>query len=178
MRQSAAVVCSIVLFVATGCKAPPSAKSPEGQASRDPAPVALDQPMESIASPVTELERAEVVKVVDKGLPYFLQDFEVKAAYQEGKFLGFQLIRIHNKERFAGVGLGVGDVVTRVNGRSIEREYEAFDVFLSLKDAPFLEIDYLREGRPMKLSLPIVGAVGGGGTPQKGAEPKPASSPS
>ncbi len=116
-----------------------------------------DPPAQSVATPVTELSRADVVAVVDAGLGRFLQDLEVKAELKEGKFVGFRIIRIGNVERFRGVGLEPGDVVTQVNGQSVEREGDAYQTFQSLKSAPYLEVDYLRHGEKMRLSLPIVG---------------------
>jgi hypothetical protein len=47
--------------------------------------------------------------------------------------------------------------VTRINEQPIERPGEAYAVFVGLKTAPRLDIEYLRGGRPMRLSLPIVG---------------------
>lgn|GEM_PF-490398 len=129
------------------------AEAPRVQSAAPPS----DPPAESVATPVTELSRADVVAVVDAGLGRFLQDLEVKAELKEGKFVGFRIVRINNVERFRGVGLEPGDVVTQVNGQSIEQEGEAYQTFQSLKTAPYLEIDYLRHGEKMRLSLPIIG---------------------
>lgn len=137
------------------------------------APAEASPPAESVATPITELHRADVVEVVEGGLGRFLQDVEVRAVLKEERFVGFRLVRIRNVERFRGVGLEPGDVITRVNGRPIEHEGEAFDVFQSLRTAPFLELDYLRGGEKMRLSLPIVGEApaqsgAGGGTQASG----------
>lgn len=108
---------------------------------------------------ITELRRQEVVDAVNEGLGRFLQKVEVRAEFRDEVFVGFRIVRFANPRAFAGVGLLPGDVVRRVNGSSIEREGQAFEVFQSLKTASHLEIDYLRQGAEMALSLPIVGEV-------------------
>jgi hypothetical protein len=40
----------------------------------------------------------------------------------------------------------------------IERETEAFDAFQAVRQAPVLELSYLRDNAPRTLRLPIVGA--------------------
>gem|GEM_PF-3889008 len=106
---------------------------------------------------VTELKRADVDRVVDAGFGKFLQDAELEVQYADGKYVGYRIVRIHNAERYRGVGLEPGDVITQINGKSVEREEQAFEAFRSLKEAAFLEVSYLRQGDPMRLSFPIVG---------------------
>lgn len=132
----------------------------EHPAVSEKASVGTSPPVESVPMPVTELARADVISVIDAGLGRFLQDIEVKAVLSEGRFIGFRIVRIRNVERFRGVGLIQGDVITLVNGRPIEHEGQAFEVFQSLRTAPHLEIDYLRGSEKMRLSLPIVGEPG------------------
>ena len=47
------------------------------------------------------------------------------------------------------------DVVQKVNGKSIEKPEQAFDVAESLRTAPVLLVDYLRDGKPRQLSIAI-----------------------
>lgn len=71
-----------------------------------------------------------------------------------GKFHGFKIRAISSDWH---VDLRPGDVVTSVNGMSIERPEEADAVFRSLAKAKALRIDFEREGKPQTLSLPIEG---------------------
>ncbi len=115
-------------------------------------------PLESVPIPITQLEREDVLKTVDAGLGRFLQKFEMEASLTEsGAFSGFRIVRIHDEKAFQGLGIGPGDIVTSVNQRPIERPAEAYEAFVSLRSAERLDIDYLRGGRLMHLSLPIVG---------------------
>jgi S1-C subfamily serine protease len=139
------------------------ARSSQGLAIEDapllsPNDSSLAAPVESVSVPVTQLERTDVVAAVDAGLGRFLQKLEMEASLTAaGEFAGFRIVRLHDKEVFQGLGIGPGDVVTSINQRPIERPTEAYEAFVSLRTAESLDIDYLRGGRLMHLSLPIVG---------------------
>jgi len=144
----------------------PSARAPESEfADLDASPElgsggVNHAPMESISTPITQLARADVVATVDAGLGRFLQKFEMEASLTaSGEFTGFRIVRVHDTVAFNGLGIGPGDIVTSINQRPIERPTEAYEAFVSLRTAPSLDIDYLRGGRLMHLSLPIVGSA-------------------
>lgn len=119
---------------------------------------AVAPPIENVQAPITELDRKSVDRTVDEGLGTFLQRFSTEPALTpEGKFQGFRIVGVQDRDFFKGLGIGIGDVVTAINGQPIERPTEAYAAFVALKTAKLLEIDYLRGGRPMRLSLPIVG---------------------
>jgi type II secretory pathway component PulC len=42
-----------------------------------------------------------------------------------------------------------------VNGKSIEKPEQAFDVVESLRTAPAIVVDFLREGKPQRVSIAI-----------------------
>ena len=126
--------------------------------------------MESVSTPITHLDREDVIAAVDAGLGRFLQKIEMEASLTErGEFTGFRIVRVVDAEAFQGLGIGPGDVVTSINQHPIERPTEAYEAFISLRTADTLDIDYLRGGRPMRLSLPIIGE-------QKAAKSEPTSS--
>jgi type II secretory pathway component PulC len=54
-----------------------------------------------------------------------------------------------------GVDLKVGDVVTRVNGFKIERDYEANAAFKSLAVASEIRVSLIREGTPTEIRFAI-----------------------
>lgn len=145
----------LLAFLVLACHSESRSAARPGVPEKPPAEAS--PPAESVPTPVIELSRADVVQVVDAGLGRFLQDIEVKAVLKESRFIGFRIVQIRNRERFRGVGLEPGDVIVLVNGRPIEHEGEAFEVFQSLRTAPYLEVEYLRGGEKMRLSLPIVG---------------------
>jgi S1-C subfamily serine protease len=110
------------------------------------------------AAPVTSLKRADVERLVDAGFGRFLGHVSVQANVTAGKFGGWVVVGLEPPEFWQGVDLRPGDVVTRVNGMPIERETEAFDAFQAVRQAPALEVSYLRQNQPRTLRLPIIGA--------------------
>ncbi len=97
------------------------------------------------------LYRDEVSGVVEGGLGLFLQHLELDASFAQGQFRGFRIMRLSPPDYWQGVDLRPGDVVTRVNGMSIERPFEAHRAFTSLKTADQLVVNYLRAGEPRQL---------------------------
>lgn len=106
---------------------------------------------------VTSLSRRDVDRAVAAGLGYFLQRVSVEPEFAQGKFRGFRIVALTPREFWSGVDLAPGDVVTQVNGKSIEKDAEAYDVFQSLRGAPALRVAFARGGAPRELVLPIVG---------------------
>jgi hypothetical protein len=120
------------------------------------------------------LRRADVVRVVDAGLGRFLEHVSVEPSLSAGKFTGWTIVGLSPPELWRGVDLVPGDVVTRVNGMPIERETEAYDAFQAVRQAPVLEVSYLRRNQPKTLRFAIVGAPSPA-LPQ--AQPVPAAAP-
>ena len=106
---------------------------------------------------IRSLKRAEVIRVVDAGLGHFLQRVTLEPSLHGAAFEGFRIVELHPPEWWRGVDLAPGDVVIQINGRPIERPDEAHSVFESLRTAPELRVDYLREGEPRTLVLEIRG---------------------
>ena len=104
------------------------------------------------------LQRADVERVVDAGLGRFLGHVVLEPSLSAGKFSGWSIVDLVPRGLWGGVDLRPGDVVTKINGMSIEREAEAFDAFQAVRQAPALEITYLRQNQPRTLRFAIVGA--------------------
>ena len=102
----------------------------------------------------TSLKRSQVKATITKGLGYFLQNVTVDdwPVMRNGKFFGFKIKTIAAE---LGVDLRPGDVVTRVNGMSIERPEEADAAMRTLEKASALRVDFERDGKPQTLELPI-----------------------
>jgi len=141
----------------------------------EPMPIAISKPK---PAPPGMLFRADVTATVDHGLGYFLQRVSVEPEVQAGKFQGFRVVDLEPPAFWQGVDLRPGDVVTEVNGMSIERDIDAYQAFISLKSAPALRVTYLRAGVPRQLTYAIVDAPAKAksGAPDKTAPaaPKPA----
>jgi hypothetical protein len=107
---------------------------------------------------VGTLQRADVERVVDAGLGRFLGHVALEPSLPGGKFAGWSIVGFDPPEFSGSMDLQPGDVVTKVNGMAIEREIEAFDAFQAVRQAPQLEITFLRQNQPRTLRFTIVGA--------------------
>jgi len=104
-----------------------------------------------------------------------------RPAFRDGRFLGFRLTELRGD--LEACDLQRGDVITRVNGRAIERPEEAQAVFLALLTAKELVVDYERGGEGRRLVLPIVDDGGpeasapADSQPSQAPQPPPAAAP-
>jgi len=116
--------------------------------------VSSGSPPELAAQPITSLKRSQVRLAIGRGVGAFLQNvvLDENPAFKEEKFYGWR-IRSLNSEW--GLDLRPGDVVTRVNGMGLEKPDDADAALRSLDKAPAVHVEYEREGKPMKLELPI-----------------------
>lgn len=102
------------------------------------------------------LRRASLIRLLDAGLPRWLQGVEGDRALANHRFQGWLVKSIYPDDPcYKELDLRAGDVVQKVNGRSIERPEHAFDVAESLRTAPRLTVDYLRDGKGRQLSIDI-----------------------
>lgn len=151
------------------CGGRKEAEAPLGiTAQDDPAKQLAAPPIETVQAPITHLERADVDEAIDAGVARFIQGFDMVEHLDEyDRFVGWKIGKIYDRERFDGLGIGSGDVITSINGMPLERPAHAYEVLMSLKTAQNLDVEYLRGGRVMRLSLPIIGEPG-----KKSGEPK------
>ena len=144
-----------VLLLTLGCGAAgagPEPGSPPAATTRlDPAP--------AYEPPVTggTILRAELTPVLDAGLGRFLQGVVTKPRLEAGDFIGFEIVSLYPDDpRFARLELQPGDVVTRINGQSIERPEHALAVWSSLRVASQLLVEFRHEDEPRELRFEII----------------------
>jgi S1-C subfamily serine protease len=105
----------------------------------------------------TGLSRQKLNAVLDKGPALFLQTVRVRAQLAGQGFSGWEILSLDAADgRFARVDLGPGDVVTKINGRAVERPEQFSEVWESLRAAPELVVEYRRHGELRELRFPIV----------------------
>jgi type II secretory pathway component PulC len=134
------------------CGETPPPKSAESAASvREAAPTTTAA---AVPPKTTSLRRSQVKASIAKGLGYFLQNVTVDdyPVMRNNKFYGFKVKAISAE---LGVDIQPGDVVTRVNGMSIEHPEEADAAMRTLEKASALRVDFERDGKPRTLELPI-----------------------
>lgn len=155
---------ALAAMVAAGCASSPypdiDEPMPPGAMAAAQAPVATPLPASSsgVVAQQGTLQRADVERVVDAGLGRFLSNVAIEASVSAGRFAGWSIVQLQPPELWRGIDLRPGDVVTRINGMAIEREGEAYDAFQAVRQAPTLEVSYLRQGKPRTLRYTIVGA--------------------
>jgi len=139
-------------------KVAPPAPAPEPVAAPAAAPAPPAPPprtCDMFARPGV-LRRAALVRTIDAGLPLWLQGVEGDRVLANHRFQGWLVKSLHPGDPcYQDVDLRSGDVVLRVNGKSIEKPDQAFDVVQSLRTAPAIVVDYLRDGKPRQFTLPI-----------------------
>jgi S1-C subfamily serine protease len=138
-----------MLLVGCGGTSPPPPATPPAKELK---PAAAAEPQR----PKGVLWRKDVVMIVDAGFGRFLQRVEVEPSLEGNTFRGFRLVALRPSDWWEGVDLRAGDVVTSVNGMPIERETEAWQAFVSLKQAEELRVSYLRGGEQRELVYRIV----------------------
>lgn len=140
-----------VLVLVTAC----GGASQETSQAAPKTPAAPVAKAETAPSGPSQLRRSQVKETIHKGVGYFLQDVTLEdwPVMHQGKFHGFKIRELRGQW---GVDLRPGDVVTRVNGMSIEKPEDADLALKSLEKAPALVVDYERDGKAKKLEVPIV----------------------
>lgn len=102
------------------------------------------------------LRRSSLVRVIDAGLPRWMQGVQGDRALSNHRFQGWLIKSMYPGDPcYQAIELRGGDIVQKVNGKSIERPEQAFDVAQSLRTASALVIDFLRDGKARKMTLSI-----------------------
>jgi len=102
------------------------------------------------------LRRTSLVRLIEAGLPRWMQGVEGDRALANHRFQGWLVKSLYPGDPcYQEIDLRRGDVVQKVNGKSIEKPEQAFDVAQSLKTAPAIVVDFLREGKPQRISITI-----------------------
>lgn len=112
------------------------------------------------ARPGTDsLRRTAVLRTLDGGLGQWLRNVDVDPKLEHGRFRGWIIRTLPAGDACYGdLDLRAGDIVTRVNGRPVERPEEASDVWEGLRTSSALVIDFTRAGHPHSLRFKIVDA--------------------
>ncbi|MFT5356824.1 MAG: hypothetical protein ACI9KE_004050 [Polyangiales bacterium] len=104
-----------------------------------------------------EIPRGALAGVLELGLPRFLRGVITEPHLESGSFVGYRIMQMYPDDpRFQSLDLQPGDTVTRVNGRSIERPEQAYEVWMSLRVSSELLVDFLHEGEQRQIRFAIV----------------------
>jgi hypothetical protein len=153
---------ALVATLACATTTPPPVGE-EPTPTRAPAPVAETPPpppppakCTSFARPGV-LKRSLVTRTVDEGMGRWLAGgVTVDPFMQKGRFRGWIVRKLYPQDPcYREVDLQPGDVVLKVNGKSLERPEQANEIFGSLRTAPALVVEFTRAAAPMKLTFQI-----------------------
>jgi len=148
-----------ILFAASlatlGCG---SAGVATGQVTETP----LGQSADTMPAPVqrvcTDSEftigRAALDEILSAGPAGVLASVQTDSVVDDGRFVGFRIVSFR-VEVDPCLDLREEDVLTRVNGRVIERPEHYFEVFEALRSAKEIRFDLIRDGEPMTLTYPV-----------------------
>lgn len=139
--------------LALGC-AEHDAAPPQTPAKKPAPPAAPSAAAEAPATAPGHLSRAEVERVLRQGPPWLLRRVVPEEVIRGGKFVGWRLLSLPPDWN---VDLKNGDVVTKVNGLSIERPDDLWAAWMQLQSAVELRIAYERDGQPREIVMPIDG---------------------
>jgi type II secretory pathway component PulC len=145
----------VTAFLATGCGGARAPSSPAGAASAAASSAAKTGSPEA-PKVRTRFTRREIIDTLSRGLGAFLARVQVEPAISQGRFHGWRILALQGtSDEWGGVDLKPGDVVTDINGRSIERPEQALASWQSLAVARELRVGRERKGERGELVYPI-----------------------
>lgn len=100
--------------------------------------------------------RADVDRALGQGPPWLLRRVVPEEVLRDGVFVGWRLVAL--TDEWSGVDLKPGDIVTRVNGRTLEREGDLWAAWVAVAGASEIRVSYERDGAARELVIPIDGA--------------------
>lgn len=123
------------------------------------------------------LARADVERVLRQGPPWILRRVVPEEVIRDGKFVGWRVLSMPGDWK---IDLKNGDIVTKVNGLSLERPDDLWSAWMQLQSAVELRVSIEREGKARDLVMPIDGASTAGTSLEKELEasPPPKTTPS
>lgn len=125
--------------------APKAAPAPAASAAEAPPPPPL---------PPGSLAREDVDKALIAGPPRFLQRVQFEEVLRDRHFIGWKITAIPEEWQ---VEIQPGDVVTAVNGHSLERPTDAFAAWTTLARSREVKISYERAGAKKEYRMKIIG---------------------
>jgi len=160
LRLSAFVGGILVLILSVSCGGSGEKGAGASSAADKPAPAPAG-PKDAGAAPDAlswsgKVTRADLDLILKAGIPLFLRRVPIEAHKPKGKYVGFRIVSIDGKPEVKGLQVRAGDVVTSVNGMSIERPEYLMRIWQELGVASEIRIEFLRDGKPMIERIEIV----------------------
>ncbi|MBM4360237.1 MAG: serine protease [Deltaproteobacteria bacterium] len=150
------LVSCLLLLTATACaKEPlldPKMPAPTGvQSSEKESAVAAEEQ----ALPKGSVARSYVDQVLREGPGWLLDRVPVEEVVTNGKFIGWRVREL--PADWANGDLKTGDVVTRINGMTLETPIEFWSAWSTFAGAAELKLDFLRGAEARVLKVAVAG---------------------
>ncbi len=127
---------------------PPAAAAPA-----PPAPPGA--PPEDPATPARTMQRAEVQRRLGDEIPRILAETAVTPVMEDGHVVGVQVARLAEGSLLTDAGLRAGDVITQVNGTTIDGMATLIGLWPRLQGANELRAVVTRAGQPVSLVVSL-----------------------
>jgi len=143
-----AFLCGGLLLQSTGCASRPLEAIEDVPEEPTPLQYAPARQMATAPAPVQHQAPAiprYIIKAVQaEGPGRLLQRIPVQPFRAQGKFMGFQIVDLFPGENIQTTQIRRGDVITRINGRRVDRPEQFMRLFEDLHTWESLEIELLR----------------------------------
>ncbi len=121
------------------------------------------------AIPAPAARRAQLPsmqEVVTQNANTFTEIIRPQPFMPNGELKGYRIYPGRNRDQFVALGLQPGDLVTEINGMTLNNPAQAMELFRSLADTTQVTVTIEREGQPQTLTLDTtqVAAASGGAT--------------
>jgi hypothetical protein len=145
---------TLTLLAACGGSPDPALSGFEHREAAEPA-VPAEPPPPPPRVRELSIARAELDAALDAGPGRFLGTFEIRARVVGGRFAGWEIVRAP----WDTLDLLPGDLVRRVNRRTMERPLELESLWGELRTADALELEVERGGEVFALRIAIAGGA-------------------
>jgi general secretion pathway protein C len=118
------------------------------------------------AAPARRVQLPSVQDVVTQNATGFSEIIRPQPFMPNGELKGYRIYPGRNRDQFVALGLQPGDLVTEINGMTLNNPAQAMELFRSLADTTQVTVTIEREGQPQTLTLDTtqIAAAGGGAT--------------
>ncbi len=102
---------------------------------------------------VTTSRRQTVQQVVSDNVATFTEIIRPQPYMPNGQLKGYRIYPGRNRQQFAALGLRPGDLVTEINGMTLDNPAQGMEIFRSLGDTTQVTVTLERSGQPQVLTL-------------------------
>ncbi len=98
---------------------------------------------------------SSLVQAKLKDLPGLLRQAKAVPHTENGENVGFRIVNIQSGSIYEDLGLKEGDVIKKVNGRSIRSPSQAMKAYRELQNSNHFKVQVVREGKPVTLNFSV-----------------------